>query len=458
MGDEPPFSGEEPTFSSDLPTFTSRSGGSSIASRRKNGGSRPSLSVDAIVESSQDHVKKPASDIQAKFRGYVPCGKTDPEPLPALPPSALKVVSYNVLAPRYVSTDKYRHCPTWALAEPFRCANMISEIQEMGPDLIFAQELTSDMHRSPDFGEKLRTRMGYDSFHLPISNKQGQSHALASSGSGAASSMSSTGSYTEAPRVRARGSSSDAAAANSSEFNAPGGIPIAEDAVRPEFEGVAIFYKKARFEVLEHLPVKFNILAGRDPNLQPVEKKRVSISSHNVAIVSVLKDKVTNDVLLCACTHAYWDWSRPECQLWQALTLLKEIEEMESMYTETGMLTRVIFAGDLNCERSSAAFQYITGGRVDPSWPRSACFDGYRDASHTLRLRSAYDDYLVRNPQHVTSTGPSFQGVIDHIFSDESFDVVAVARLDGAKEIPSVDVPSDHYPIAAVLLPRAPSM
>lgn len=460
--DGPIPTSEEPTFST--------SGG--LHARR--GRQRPSLSLEAIVEGSSDSIPRRENEVHARFKGFVdptaPTEEVSAASLKSLPPAALSVMSYNILATRYVTTDKYRHCPTWALAEPYRAMNIISEISGANPDIICFQEISSEMHRAHYFGQRLRSvEFNYDSFHLPISDKTGQSHAAATSGSGVASSMSSNGSYTNesattsharAVHASRRSGQSDAAAANSSERTSDagggGGIPISENVARPEFEGVAIFFRKNRFEVQEHLPIKFNIIAARDSNLEIGEKSRLAIKSHNVGVVSVLKDLRTNDILIVACTHAYWDWTRPECQLWQMITLLKELEDLNATYKDLGFRTHVVFGADLNCEPHSVPLRYALEGNVHPS-VHAQCFPKYRDATHGLRLQNTYQDYLQRcTGGEVSSYCPTHQGVIDHILCSKSLEVVAVGRLGKPIDMPAVDIPSDHYPVSVVLIPGAP--
>jgi hypothetical protein len=77
--------------------------------------------------------------------------------------------------------------------------------------------------------------------------------------------------------------------------------------------------------------------------------------------------------------------------------------------------------------------------------------------THSLTLCDAYAGYCKKFPSRVSAVNPSAGGegkVIDHILFDRaSFVCVAVGRLDERKDVPTKDVPSDHYPVCATLVP-----
>jgi mRNA deadenylase 3'-5' endonuclease subunit Ccr4 len=336
-------------------------------------------------------------------------------------PTEIKVMSYNVLADRYVSTDKYS-CPVEALDETFRLGNVRREIEHVNPDVLILEEVTgSTVEDGGAFGASLEA-MGYDKAFVKITVR------------------------TKPQRLSSPASAFGASAAGPS--SDPGDW-LAQPAC-PEHEGVAIFWKRARFDCQERTPLQFNTLAQRDAALSVADRQRVSSSSHNVAMVVVLHDKIADAPILVAGIHAYWNGSKPDIQLWQQVTLLREIHTIADM-----LGAAVILGGDFNAAPADASMAYTLTGSSASNTPDEPLGDT-RDATHTFSLDNAYAEFLARHPDQVTAVG-GHVGAIDHIFFDRDvFVCTSVLRLGTADEdCPNLRVPSDHFPVAAVLLPTA---
>lgn len=467
------------------------------------------LSLETIQASSRDAEDIPGlssnSVCKARFRGWYTT--EEGRHIPTTCHGALRVLSYNLCAARYLTTDRYPLCPTWAMPNTYRARQIHREVGGCDPDIAAFQEMSIDMFctqnasASPSsvsrahsestpqqllLGDLLRAD-GYEGHHAVITDKNGDSCHMGGGSSG--------------------------------------------KEIRTDFEGVAVFYKTSRFTRLEDVPVPFNLIAKHDRSLRPEERTRVQLASHNVGLVVVLHDKVTSGIVIVGTLHAAWDpVQRPECQQYQIHHLAAKMEEMKSMYDDIGEVS-VLMMGDFNAELNSFALNYATlnqlealphsGGPVlspgiglppgqaftstsyddgfgplptmggwngvsaqhgpplsSPAllstssnsstsdlrnlgallWPPSV-FEEWlvTPPTHSLVLSDAYAGYCKKFPSRVSAVNPSAGGegkVIDHVLFDRgAFVCVAVGKLDERKDVPTKDVPSDHYPVSATLVP-----
>jgi mRNA deadenylase 3'-5' endonuclease subunit Ccr4 len=371
------------------------------------------LSLDTLTTSREAHVEGPLP--RALFRGWSTTEQG--KQLPQQMPGSLVVMSYNILAQRYVTTDRYPHCNPAYLDTRFRSRNILDEIAGCEPDIICLQEISLEVYtEAGNLGDVLRRQRGYDSRHVVVTGKDGK----------------------EIHRRRHDDGT------------------LAQE-VRGEFEGVAIFFNPNRFTVLEEHPVRFNSIASTDRDLLPEERAKIQVASHNVCNVLVLEDATATvrTVYLIATLHAIWETSKPECQVYQLYHVLQCIEEMRSGYDDGATHLAVIVAGDFNAEPTGASIRYALGRRlVEPAFQT---WGTVKPREHSLALRLAYDEYILRHPNKVSAMNPStnLEGkVIDHVLYDnEALLCTMVGRLGDRAELPSAGVPSDHYPIAASFTP-----
>jgi len=425
---------DEPVFSPDGPSVRRPGAGGdagatassttsstrSLRDRRKSPGASLGLDMGAITSSSREDTSKSAAT--AVFRGWSPTSAAPPGGVSALldpmhgDPRALRILSYNILAARYTTTDKYVQCPVWALAEPYRLNNIVSEIRGADPDIVVLEECSAAALKMAAFGGALET-MGYAWFHVPITSDKKERLTSNSQGSG-----------NWAPSEH------------------------------PDHEGVAILWRSSRFVAEEQYPLRYNALAQRDASLPPEEKKRVMVNSHNVAAVVALRDTVSEGYLIVGGLHCFWDSAKPECQLYQVARLLEQMQQMADAYADLGE-TACFVAGDFNAEHRSPSIQFVLNGVVDRGGvDPGRGFAATLEARHAMQLRSAYEEYVNRHGhgsgRHVTAVGGGYDGVIDHIFYQPgAFQCLAVAKLAPPADIPNTAVPSDHYLVSAWFVP-----
>lgn len=455
-----PLSTSEPVFSTPVQPSPAIGTRRSTLAERRSRDLVVGLSVEAIQESVRGSEEgndvaglvHAADDRPASFRGW--SVTEEGRSIPTGCPGTVKCMTYNLLAARYVSTDRYRHCPTWALAEDFRSKQICHEVLTCDPDVVAFQEMSIDMHDGAALlGASLREKGGYASQHVVISGKSGAPIHHCPPGGGGGDG----------------GGGGNVAAAGGGD-------------IRREFEGVAIFYKTSRYRLLETAPIRFNLEADKDKTLSAFERGRLQVGSHNVGLVVALQDDRSSEVLVIGTMHTTWDGvQKPECQVWQMHQLLSKVEELKQAYTDLGN-TAVIVLGDFNADFTSPCLQYATKNAeqrlsgvaasasnfpttattvgTDRHWSAiDTLFEDWKvhPRTHGLLLHSAYKSYCARKPDRVSAVNPSSNNegkVIDHIlFEMDEMVCVSVGRLGARQDLPSKDCPSDHYPLAAILVP-----
>ena len=407
----PEHSESEPTraHDSDEPSAVLPTRRSTLQERRsKDGQTLVGLSLETLQESCQRSEESPSEAISARFRGW--SINEEGRNIPTTCPGSIRLMSYNILAGRYVSTDRYPHCPTSVLSEGYRSKQIVNEVQGIDPDIACFQEMSLEMHNHDDMlGCVLRSQFGYASEHVVITAKNGSKCHVNT---------------------------------------------FAQE-MRSDFEGVSIFFKSVRFELLETVPIRFNLEAEIDKTLTAAERQRLQVASHNVALILVLRDRCFPELLyIVGTTHALWDAQKPECQTWQMHQLVVKAQELKMTYEDLGTAS-VLLCGDLNAESGSAPLHYALHKAILPN----ALMEQWRSypITHNINLMSSYTYYCLRHPGAVSAVNPSNNGdgkVIDHILYDrDGLVCVAVGRLGEKKNLPSRSNPSDHYPLAAILVP-----
>lgn len=420
---EPPQTcDEEPTFAVHSPgapgsapvshSGITSSGGvgshrSSLAERRSGSLGRPVLAMglDAMsIRNSRDK-EQPEALVHANFRGWHMTSLGANVPLHR---ETVKVMTYNILCPRYATTDKYPHCAAWELSASYRCPNIINEIAGADPDIIAFQEISAELCSSSDFGQVLcGDAMGYDHCFFPVTDRSG--------------------------------------------------APLPNQ----DLDGVAIFYKRGRFSIEEQMPLRFNVAAEvefKQGRISEEFRKKLCGTSHNVALTITLRDAFCPMLYIVSTTHTFYDQSKPECQIWQLEKLLTQIGEIQSMWNAADDQVSVILLGDLNSEPDKPPMSFVRHGTTEVM-PPPRFYVTSEDSilTHPLSLGNAYEEYFQTHPLHVTHISRDFTGVCDHIFYDSvTLACTAVGMLlDGRHEVPCQFIPSDHFPLAAMLVPRS---
>eukprot|EP00759_Apiculatamorpha_spiralis_P031361 PhF_6_TR33016/c3_g1_i1/m.48657/K12603/CNOT6, CCR4; CCR4-NOT transcription complex subunit 6 len=399
----------EPTHSPRLAMNKTRSGRSLLLSNSLG------LSSDALNESRD---KSSFEILEAPPIVRRPMHMVNTEALMALAEdesTQLKVLSYNVLAPRYITTEKYYHCPQWALSCQYRARGIADEILQYAPDFACLQELTKDMKES-----HLDSHMGFMYHCTPLIQI-----------------LSRTSNSRQSGEKVLRTSMTDSS-----------------------IEGVAIYYQYEKWEFVEHEVVPLDDI--------PCEGGRLyTPSSHNVSIVAVFR-RITNPRQICVVStvHLFYMWERVDVQIGQLRKIDKVIVNKKKQYTEANNQVHVVFVGDFNAEIPGATTSYVQSTMLDgklrnaytnvqrlyPTYVTaiSQTFRGtidhiWYDAS-TLQVAEALltecGEQKVENSGNTTSGGGG---------GGSSSCSSSCCDDEGRLLIPTPSIPSDHFPVMATM-------
>lgn len=349
------------------------------------------------------------------------------------------VLSYNILADVYATSEAYSYCPSWALSWPYRRQNLLREIVGYRADIVCLQEVQSD-HFEEFFAPEL-DKHGYQALYKRKTNEvySGNPHTI---------------------------------------------------------DGCATFFRRDRFSHVKKYEVEFNKAAQSltDAVLPSTQKKAAlnRLVKDNVALIAVLEAKFSNQgpadnpagkwQLLCvANTHVNVHQDLKDVKLWQVHTLLKGLEKIAAS-ADIPMLV----CGDFNSIPGSAPHALLAMGKVDPMHPDLVVdpLGILRPPSkliHQLPLVSAYSSFarmgvglgleLQRRRLDPTTNEPLFSnctrdfiGTLDYIFyTADSLSVESLLELldeDSLRKdtaLPSPEWSSDHIALLAEFrcMPRA---
>jgi len=182
-------------------------------------------------------------------------------------------------------------------------------------------------------------------------------------------------------------------------------------------EATAIFYRKARFELLEY----DNFWLNENP---ATPSKGWDAGSKRICTVVKLKDHYTQKEFHCFNSH--FDNKGTKAQVESAKIVISKINALQG---------GVILTGDFNFIENTQAYSIITSGRLS-------------DARYTCPPENSTDSFTSNG--YVTNAISEHHKIIDYVmltetlFTPLSFEVVKDTH-SGATFI------SDHYPIIAVL-------
>ncbi|KNA11058.1 hypothetical protein SOVF_138410 [Spinacia oleracea] len=335
------------------------------------------------------------------------------------------VVSYNILADAYATSDTYSYCPSWALSWPYRRQNLLREIVTYRADIVCLQEVQFDH---------------FEEFFSPELDKHGY-HAL---------------------------------------------YKRKTSEVTHTVDGCATFFRRDRFSHVKKYEVEFNKAAQSltEAVVAPAQKKSAlsRLVKDNVALIAVLEAKFSHQgadttpgkrQLLCvANTHVNVHQELKDVKLWQVHTLLKGLEKIAAS-ADIPMLV----CGDFNSTPASAPHALLAMGKVDPlhldlQVDPLLILRPHTKLAHQLPLVSAYSSFArgigpaleqqrrrmdpSTNEPLFTNCTRDFIGTHDYIFyTADSLTVESLLELldeDSLRKdtaLPSPEWSSDHIALLA---------
>ncbi|KAL0724697.1 hypothetical protein Bca4012_039296 [Brassica carinata] len=339
------------------------------------------------------------------------------------------VLSYNILADTYASSDVYSYCPAWALSWTYRRQNLLREIVKYHADIVCLQEVQNDH---------------FDEFFAPELDKHGYQALF-------------------------KRKTNEVFVGNTNTI-----------------DGCATFYRRDRFSHVKKYEVEFNKAAqSLTEALIPVPQKKIALNrlvKDNVALIVVLEAKFGNQAadipgkrqLLCvANTHVNISHELKDVKLWQVHTLLKGLEKIAAS-ADIPMLV----CGDFNTLPASAPHSLLALGKVDPMHPDLmvdplGILRPHTKLTHQLPLVSAYSSFArmggsltteqqrrrmdpASNEPLFTNCTRDFIGTLDYIFyTADTLTVESLLELLDEESLrkdtalPSPEWSSDHIALLA---------
>ncbi|KAF3522231.1 hypothetical protein F2Q69_00049432 [Brassica cretica] len=339
------------------------------------------------------------------------------------------LLSYNILADAYASSEIYSYCPTWALSWTYRRQNLLREIVKYHADIVCLQEVQNDH---------------FDEFFAPELDKHGYQAIF-------------------------KRKTNEVFVGNTNTI-----------------DGCATFYRRDRFSHVKKYEVEFNKAAqSLTEALIPVPQKKIALNrlvKDNVALIVVLEAKFGNQAadipgkrqLLCvANTHVNISHELKDVKLWQVHTLLKGLEKIAAS-ADIPMLV----CGDFNTVPASAPHSLLALGKVDPMHPDLmvdplGILRPHTKLTHQLPLVSAYSSFArmggsltaeqqrrrmdpASNEPLFTNCTRDFIGTLDYIFyTADTLTVESLLELLDEESLrkdtalPSPEWSSDHIALLA---------
>ncbi|EZG44351.1 endonuclease/exonuclease/phosphatase family protein [Gregarina niphandrodes] len=363
-----------------------------------------------------------------------------PPPPPGGQTSTFTVMTWNVLADIYATSEAYPCSEPHVLSWTFRRERILAEIIGYNPDIICLQEVQGD-HFEEFFAPAL-LRRGYE------------------------------GLYKQKTTKLFRGSGKH-----------KGGKYVCD--------GCATFFRVPKFHLLDHFGIEFARVMPPTSSRHNRNDKR--LLKDNVALVLCLEHMSTatpgatnrhnsKHVLVIANTHILANPEAPDVKIWQTNTLTSSSSSGSSgALPPSGGTPGLVVCGDFNSTPHSAVYELVTRGACDARHPELQTSEVCSwlqevELGHGLSLSSSYS--AVSPP--LTSTLPivggrrvdlepeftnythEYVGCLDYIFFDHRAmraqgTLELVSELQLLKEahslqqsdwvLPSPQRPSDHLPL-----------
>lgn len=169
------------------------------------------------------------------------------------------------------------------------------------------------------------------------------------------------------------------------------------------------------------------------------------MNKDNVAILSMLEDKDTNQRVLVATTHIHWDPSDADVKLVQVGVLMDEVKSFASKHHTKN----IVICGDFNSSVDSGVYDFFSKGVIQQNHSDfgNHTYGTYTSEglSHPFSLKSSYGNV---GELPFTNYTPDFKGVLDYIwYTTNSLDVVSLlGPVDKEYLSKVVGFPNAHFP------------
>lgn len=240
-------------------------------------------------------------------------------------------------------------------------------------------------------------------------------------------------------------------------------------------DGVSIFYNKSKFELLNFEKINFASYFKHSSIVDQTLDTQSRLNIRNtVAVLAVLKHKVTNEVIFVSNTHLYWSPKHDDVKLMQTYLLSKLIKDSimrhykisndqvdDLINSKNG--PNIIMCGDYNSDPTSMVYKFMSQGLINKKdearFTQNYGLKFEDIINNSLgKFKSPYKDLYQKGLFTKTTYTPTFKNIIDYIwFADcnNKFKFTKVlgdidqSYLKNYQGFPNKDFPSDHIPIIA---------
>lgn len=246
-------------------------------------------------------------------------------------------------------------------------------------------------------------------------------------------------------------------------------------------DGVGVFVKRSKFEILGSKMVNFAQEAEKDKEnyLHTPDFIERVLKRNTVGVILALRHRSTGKLLFITNTHLYWSPKFEDVKLIQTVILMNTLMNyIKQFHSSSGLPytaddAPVIMCGDFNSSTDSLVYKFLTNGEIDLSEN-----DFFKKYSYKLTLQdlenkkaSSEEKHKLTLPFHLKSAHRNlyrhgkfpfttftkrFKGVIDFVYYNDN--VLQLDRDLGQvdpryvakhKGFPNKDFPSDHIPMCS---------
>lgn len=252
-------------------------------------------------------------------------------------------------------------------------------------------------------------------------------------------------------------------------------------------DGVSIFYNSDKFELLNYQRINMSDHFRSDHIFEQTEDTKERLNSRNtVALIAVLKHKLTDETIFISNTHLYWSPKHDDVKFMQTYLLTKLLQQAISRHYKSSdddhlselimkYKPKIVMVGDFNSEPNSMVYEFMSTGQLDTGKEDRWVHDygkGFTKGDVILNplgcFKSPYKELYDEGIFTKTTYTPKFKGIIDYMwFNDGSMDCrmgetngikftkvlgdIDQQYLDQWEGFPNGEFPSDHIPIMVEL-------
>nr|XP_004300396.2 PREDICTED: carbon catabolite repressor protein 4 homolog 4 isoform X1 [Fragaria vesca subsp. vesca] len=328
------------------------------------------------------------------------------------------LVSYNILAQAYVKSSLFPHSPPSHLKWKARSQAILTVLKNLGADFLCLQEV--DEYNS--FYKGNMERNGYSSTYIQRSGQKRDGCGIFYKHHIAELVLEEIIDYND----------------------------LVDSIQEGKVLGVDIQYDKEATANKDPGSKNGSKSTGTQDRGDPNDP-RVRLKRDCVGLIAAFKLKnPSQNVVIVANTHIYWDPDWADVKLAQAKYLLSRLARFKKLVSDKfDCAPSLILAGDFNSTPGDKVYQHLTSG--NSSSPPA--FDALEDLP--IPLCSVYAS--TRGEPPFTNYTPGFTGTLDYIFFSPSAHIQPVSFLELPEPessdinggLPNFNHPSDHLPIGA---------